>query len=336
MPATIHDVAKKAKVGIGTVSSVLNNSRPVNEDTRKRVLAAIAELNFVPNSSGRRLSLGKTNMIGVVIPYFSTPAQVERLRGAMSVLAESDYDVSLFTVETASQRKKILKTVPHHGRIDGLIIFSLNPTEEDLFHILQKNVPTVLVEAMHPDLNSIYLDDVGASQEAVEYLIKLGHRRIGYISDALDHAFGSHFCRNRYEGYCRALKNFGIPITAEYHRQGDVSREAARKMALYLLQLPNPPTAIFAYSDVQALGVLEAARDLNVSVPDELSVVGYDDIETAYFARLTTVRQRLYESGVSGVHLLLETMSGEGMPLKCIQLPTELIIRQTTAPPKER
>jgi len=333
VPATIHDVAKKAKVGIGTVSSVLNNSRPVNEETRKRVLAAIAELDFVPNSTGRRLSLGKTHMIGVVIPYFSTPAQVERLRGAMSVLAESDYDVSLFTVETASQRKKILETVPHRGRIDGLVIFSLNPTEEDLYHIIQKNVPTVLVEAKHPNLHNIHLDDVAAAREAVNYLIGLGHQKIGFISDALNDSFGSHFSRNRYKGYCQALKKVGIPINPNYHQQGKVTRETARQMTLSLLKLPEPPTAIFAYSDVQALGVLEAARDLNVDVPNQLSIIGYDDIEIAYFARLTTVRQQLYESGVKGVQLLFEVMNNPEMPLKCIQLPTQLVVRQTTAPP---
>ncbi|MCB0211703.1 MAG: LacI family DNA-binding transcriptional regulator [Anaerolineae bacterium] len=335
MPATIHDVAKKAKVGIGTVSSVLNNSRPVNEETRKRVLAAIAELDFVPNSSGRRLSLGKTHMIGVVIPYFSTPSQVERLRGAMSVLVDSEYDVSLFTVETASQRRKILKTVPHRGRIDGLIIFSLEPTEEDLQQIVQKDVPTVLVESKHAHLHSIYLDDVAAAKEAVRYLITLGHRKIGFISDKLNDSFGSLFSRNRYKGYCQALKEAGIPINPEYHQQGSVSRDKAREMTLHLLQMPDPPTAIFAYSDVQALGVLEAARDLHVDVPNALSVIGYDDIEIAYFARLTTVRQQLYDSGVKGVRLLFDVMNNPNLPLKYIQLPTELVIRQTTAPPPQ-
>lgn len=334
VPVTIHDVAKKANVGIGTVSSVLNNSRPVNKETRKRVLDAIAELGFIPHTTGRRLSMGKTNMIGVVIPYFSTPSQVERLRGAMSVLAESSYDVCLFTIETVSQRKKILKTVPHKGRIDGLIIFSIDPTEEDIHHIIQAHVPTVLVEAQHPDLHSIFLNDIKASQMAVEYLIELGHQKIGYISDALDNSIGAHFSRNRYDGYCRALKAASLPIRPDYCLQGPVNREAGRKMAIKLLNLADPPTAIFAYSDIQALGVLEAARELSINVPEELSVVGYDDIEIAYFVRLTTVKQQLFESGVRGVDLLNQVIDDPEMPLRRIQLPTRLVIRQTTAPPR--
>lgn len=336
MAATIHDVAKKAGVGIGTVSSVLNNSRPVNEATRQKVLAAIAELDFVPNPSGRRLSMGKTHTIGVVIPFFTIASQVERLRGVMSVVAGSEYDINLFTVETVSQRNKVLQTVPRRGRIDGLLIFSINPTEADLRRIRQENVPTVLVEASHPKLPHIYLDDVTAARKAVEYLIELGHQKIAYISDYLDDPFGSFFSRNRYTGYCQALAAANIPLRPEYHRQGWFGREEGRQMTTELLKLPDPPTAIFAFSDELALGVLEAARDLDIEVPGDLSVVGYDDIELATFAQLTTVRQQLFESGVQGVELLLETIEDPDAPPVHLELPTELIVRCTTAAPRQQ
>ncbi len=335
MAATIHDVARKAGVGIGTVSSVLNNSRPVNEKTRQKVLTAVAELDFVPNPSGRRLSLGKTHTIGVVIPYFTIASQIERLRGVMSVIAGSDYDINLFTVETIPQRNKILQTVPRRGRIDGLLIFSLNPTEADLRRIHRHNIPTVLVEASHPDLPHLFLDDVAAAQTAVEHLIQLGHRKIGYISDYLDDPFGSFFSRNRYQGYCQALKAADLPIQPEYHRQGCFGREDGREKTFELLNLPNPPTAIFTYSDDIALAVLEVARDLNLNVPGDLSVVGYDDIELANFAQLTTVRQYLFESGIQGVELLLDTIEHPDAPPSHHQLPTELIVRRTTASPSQ-
>jgi len=333
LAATIHDVAKKAGVGIGTVSSVLNNSRPVNETTRQKVLAAIAELDFVPNPSGRRLSMGKTHTIGVVIPFFTIASQVERLRGVMSVIGGTDYDISLFTVENVSQRSKTLQTVPHRGRIDGLLIFSLSPSDADLRRIRQENTPTVLVEASHPDLPHILLDDVAAAQSAVEYLIELGHRKIGYVSDYLDDPFGSFFSRNRYLGYRQALAGAGIPFRPKYHRQRGFGREEGRQMATELLNLSAPPTAIFAFSDELALGVLEAARDLNINVPGELSVVGYDDIELAKFAQLTTIRQHLFESGIQGVELLLNTIDNPDTPPLHLQLPTELIVRHTTGPP---
>lgn len=333
MPATIHDVAKRAGVGIGTVSSVLNNSRPVNEATRRRVLAAVAELDFLPNPSGRRLSMGKTHTIGAAIPFFTSASQIERLRGVMSVIASSDYDINLFAIETVAQRDKVLHTVPRRGRVDGLLIFSLNPTEGDLRRIFQENMPTVLVETAHPGLSYVFLDDIAGAQTAVQYLIELGHRKIGYISDYLDDPFGI-FSRNRYLGYCRAHEAAGIPIRLDYHLYDEHNRENGRRMAVSLLTLPDPPTAIFAYSDELALGVLEAARELNLAVPGDLSVMGYDDIELAHFAQLTTVRQHLFESGVQSVELLLDAIDNPDTSLTQLELPTELVIRQTTAPPK--
>lgn len=333
MTVTIHDVAKKAGVGIGTVSSVLNNSRPVNEATRQKVLEAIEALDFVPNPSGRRLSMGKTHNISVVIPFFTIASQVERLRGVMSVIAGSDYDISLFTIETITQRNQILQTVPRRGRTDGLLIFSITPTEADLHRIRQQNIPIVLVEASHPDLSHIFIDDVAAARVAVEHLVALGHRKIAYISDYLDDPFGSNFSRNRYKGYCQALDQAGIVVQPEYHRQGWFGREEGRQMTTELLDLDDPPTAIFAFSDEMALGVLDAARDLGVNIPGDLSVVGYDDIELANFAQLTTIRQHLFESGVQGVEFLLKTIDEPDAPVCHLQLPTELIVRSTTTPP---
>ena len=142
MPTTIHDVAKRAGVGIGTVSSVINNSRPVNDVTRQKVLAAIHELDFIPNPSGRRLSMGKTHTLGIIIPFFTGSSQVERLRGVMSVIASSDYDISIFTIETFIQRNKVLQTVPRRGRVDGLLIFSMNLNDNDVNRIFQEDIPT--------------------------------------------------------------------------------------------------------------------------------------------------------------------------------------------------
>lgn len=334
MPVTIHDVAERAGVGIGTVSSVLNDSRPVHEATRQKVLKAIAELDFVPNPSGRRLSIGKTHTVAVVITFFTSASQIERLRGAMSVIVESDYEISLFVVETVAQRDKILQTVPRRGRVDGLLIFSLNPTDEELNRIQQEDIPVVLVEAAHQDFSHIALDDVAGSRAAAQHLIDLGHQDIAYIGEKLDDAFGIFFSRNRYQGCRQALQAANLPIRPPCLGQGKQNREGGRQMALDLLQSDNPPTAIFAYSDEIALGVLEAARDLGMSVPDDLSLVGYDDIELAHFAQLTTVRQHLYESGKEGVKLLLDAIHQPDIPISQQQMPTELVIRHTTAPPR--
>lgn len=332
MPVTIHDVAKKAGVGIGTVSSVLNNSRRVSDGTRKRVLDAVVELDFVPNPSGRRLSMGKTHTIGVIIPYFTIPAQIQRLRGVMSVIADSDYDISLFAIETPAQRDKALQTVPHRGRIDGLLIFSLNPTPDDIRRILRHHIPAVMVEDRHPMLHSIFLDNVRAAQMAVNHLIDLGHKKIAYISELLDNQMG-RYSQDRYRGYRQALEVANITPRPDYFHQCWVSVDAGYKAARQLLSLSSPPTAIFTYSDVHALGALEAAREMGFNIPADLSIMGYDNIETARFAQLTTIRQHLFDSGLEGINLLLKAIETPDMPPTHIELTPELIVRGTTGPP---
>ena len=332
-PVTIHDVASKAGVGIGTVSSVFNCSRPVNEATRQKVLAAIKELGYTPNPIARRLSLGKTDTIGIIIPFFTIASQIERLRGVMSIIVGSDYEISLHSVETVAQRNEVLQKVAHRGSVDGLLIFSLNPTEKDLKRIKQSNVPTVLVESIQPKLSNIYLDDTAAAREAVEHLIGLGHRKIAYLSTHLDNSSGTLLSKNRYLGYCQALEAAGIPVNPEYNRQSRwFGIEDGRRLALEVLQLPDPPTAIFAFMDEMALGVLEAAREMGLRVPDDLSVVGYDDIRLSHSAQLTTVDQQLYETGVRGISLLLDLIENPDVPSASIQMSTHLVVRQTTAP----
>ena len=191
-----------------------------------------------------------------------------------------------------------------------------------------------MVEAYHPTLHSLLLDDTTATQNAVQYLIDLGHRKIAYINEPLDDPFGFPFSRNRYRGYCQALEKAGIPLNPNYYREDLYGREEGRKMALDLLSTSDPPTAICTYCDIYALGVLEAARELNLKVPHDLSVVGYDDIELARFAQLTTIRQHLFKSGILGIEMLLDAIHQTDTPTNQLQLSTELIVRRTTAPPK--
>ncbi len=331
MAATIHDVAKRAGVGIGTVSSVINNSRAVNEETRKRVMQAIAELDYTPHPAARQLSSGKTFNIGAIIPFFTRPAAVERLRGVMSVIAPSEYDFTLFSVETSAQRAEQLKDVPRRGRVDGLIIFSCPPTPREAQRILASNIPTVLIDGYHPDLNCIYIDNVAGGYTATKHLIELGHRRIGYLGDPIDDPIGFFVSRDRFQGYRRALDEAGIPFNPAYHREGQHSLESGREMARSLLQQPNPPTALFAFSDTIAFGVMEAAKELGLSIPDDLALIGFDDIELARLYGLSTMRQQLFQTGVTGAEMLLNLIGNPDTEQRQIQLSTELIVRHSTA-----
>ncbi len=331
---TIRDVARYAGVGIGTVSRVLNDSPSVAESTRGKVLSAIETLNYSPNQTARRLSRGKTMAIGVLVPFFTNASVVRRLQGIVSVLADSDYDLVLFDVEKTENRKKLLTNIASRKMVDGLLILSLRPHDRDMQHFLQAELPAVLVDAHHPQLSRIVVDNVCGALKAVNHLIDLGHTRIGYISDYRENPFNYSPTSDRFTGYSQALQAANIPYNAEYYREGALDREEARQLAHELLSLPEPPTAIFAYSDSQAIGVLQAAQDLDLQVPQDLAVIGYDDIETAVYLHLTTIRQSLYESGVRGAQLLLEIMESPLAEPVEIKLPIELVVRKTTAIPQ--
>jgi DNA-binding LacI/PurR family transcriptional regulator len=333
--ATIRDVAKKAGVGVGTVSRVLNNSQQVSDATRQRVLAVIEELDYAPSAVARRLSLGKALTIAVIVPFFTRPGFSERLNGVVNGLSRSEYDLLIHNIETAEQRAGLFRTHPRREYVDGALVLSLHPYDHEVSHLRRAGVPIVLIDSEHPSLGSFHqvrTDDVRGGRLATEHLLALGHTRIGFVGDVIDNAFNFISSRDRYQGYRQALAAHDLPLRLEYYAEGQHGREEARTLARTMLSLPEPPTAVFAASDTQAVGVLQAARDLGRRVPDELSVVGYDDIELAEIMGLTTVCQQLFESGQRGVELLLAKLEDPEMNPVHETLPIELVPRRSTAP----
>jgi DNA-binding LacI/PurR family transcriptional regulator len=325
--ATISEVARHAGVGIATVSRVLNGSPAVRDETRQRVLDAIAELGYAPNPAARALSTGRTLSVGVVAPFFTRPSVMQRLRGISQVLAGAGYRLVLFDVERPGQDWESFRTLP--GGLDGLLSISLCPPEADLARFEAAGMPVVLVD--HPDqrLPGVYTDDVAGGCLAAEHLLQLGHRRIAYIGDFEHNYHGFTSSAMRRIGYEKALAAAGLAAKPELVCRAPHGREAASALTRELLASDRPPTAIFAASDTQAIGVLAAAETLGLDVPGDLSVVGYDDIELARYAGLTTVAQPLEESGVRGAELLLAALEGAATDGR--QLPVELVIRSTTA-----
>ena len=339
MRATIRDVAKKASVGLGTVSRVLNDSPQVSEATRQRVQEVIAELDYHPNPIARRLSLGKTLTIAAAIPFFTRPSAVARLRGIANTLADTEYDLIVYDVETPERHEAYFTKLASGMQVDGVLVISLAPRKESLERIHNGGTPLVLVnvnDVRLSEFHRVVVDDVEGGEKATDHLIELGHRRIGHIGDPLDETYYFTSSKHRHEGYCRALKRAGLPVLPELHKQGSHGRYEARRLASEMLALPEPPTAIFAASDTQAAGVLEAARDAGMAVPQDLSVIGYDDIELAEHLGLTTIQQLLFESGERGVRALLEVISNPGLKPISDVLPTKLIVRNTTAPPRRQ
>jgi DNA-binding LacI/PurR family transcriptional regulator len=329
---TISDVARKAGVGVGTVSRVLNNSPRVSDATRKKVLRVMHELDYVPNPFARRLSLGKTLTLAVIVPFFTRPSFVERLRGIEAAIAETEYDLIVYNVESVDKRDEYFKRMSRPERIDGLVIISLSPSDEDVGRFRKSGVPTVLVDARHPDVPRVVVDDVRGGYLATRHLIELGHTRIAFLGDAYPNPFNFTSSHHRHAGYRKALHEAGIDPQPAYYVTGEHGRDVARELTHRLLSLDAPPTAVVAASDTQAMGALEAAREKGVSVPDALSLIGYDDIEIAEYLDLTTIHQPLFESGWRGTHLLFQIMQGEPTEIVC-QLPIRVAERGTTAPP---
>ncbi len=330
VPASIRDVALRAGVAVGTVSRVLNDAPGVAAETRCRVEEAITQLDYRPNRQARALSTGRTQTIGALVPFFTHPSAVTRLRGVVEALESSLYDLVLFNVGSATQRARHFGRAGLSDRVDGLLLVSLAPTDDEVSHFTAAGVACVLIDCEHPCLPRVVTDDVEGGRLATQHLIDRGHRRIGFIGDGADPAGRFVASPRRRAGWAGALRAAGLPAPPELARTGRHSEAEGRAAAAALLELPDPPSAIFAASDTQALGVLDAAAERGLDVPGDLAVVGFDDLEIAAHVGLTTVRQPLHESGDIGARLLLDALEGAlGDPAE-VRLGLELVARRTT------
>jgi DNA-binding LacI/PurR family transcriptional regulator len=331
--ATIRDVAKFANVSIATVSRVINDSGPVSEETRRVVEAAIEVLDYTPHPIAQQLSSGSTATIAVILPLLTQPSTTERLRGVQQGLTGSKFELVLYSVESPRQKQDYFSKLAHKSRIDGIISITLPPSDPLAEQLVNQGIPTVIIDAGHPKLSSVSIDNLKGGRMATGYLIELGHKKIALITDFIDNRFGFKTMIDRLEGYQQALEQAGLPFVSGYHRQTALDQEEAKLEAIELLKGDVRPTAIFAASDTQAIGVLEAAKEVGIGVPDELSVIGFDDIRDAQYTGLTTIRQQLFESGMRGANRLLEMIaSGDDRPRQ-ENLELELVRRETTAPP---
>jgi LacI family transcriptional regulator, galactose operon repressor len=326
---TIYDVAKDAGVSITTVSRMLNDPDKVNSETRKRVLASIDKLSFVPKAEARARAMQKSGRIGVITPFFTAPSFSQRLRGIAGALSPKNYELVIYTVDSTDHLQRYLSTLPITGNLDGLIILSLQIGDTEAHRLIDHDLPAVLIEFPHPDLNCVEIDDVQGGYMATTYLLRKGHRRIAFLGDTDLPEYSIHPVNLRLSGYRQALKKSGINLPETFVRLAPYSQEQTRQVARELFSLPKPPTAIFAATDFQALGVLKAARQLNVEVPQHLAVIGFDDLDMAEYADLTTVSQHLDESGRLAVEILITQIESSSQLPRHVKIPLTLIERKT-------
>lgn len=328
---TIYDVAELSGVSISTISRVLNSPDKVNPDTRQLVMSAIDQLGFVPKAEARARAMQSTNRIGVITPFFTAPSFVQRLRGVAGRLSRENYELVIYPVDSEEQLQGYLSSIPVMRNLDGLIIMSLAVESSDVERLLSNKMETVLIEFSNDQLNSIVIDDFQGGRLVAEHLVQKGYKSFGFLGDIEPPERNIiHPVRSRLEGFQSVLKEAGLQLPSKNIKQAFYAHESSREAAHELLTMPNRPSAIFAASDNQALSIMKVARQLNMQIPGDVAVVGFDDIDMADYVDLTTVRQHLDESGRLSAEMVLGRIADPSRATQHIYLPLNLIERQTT------
>lgn len=328
-PHTIYDVAKAAQVSISTVSRVLNKPEKVNEATRSAVLEVINKLEFVPKAEARARALKEFRRIGVLTPFFTAPSFVQRLRGVASALQSTSYELVIFAVDSLSALNSYLETLPLTGNLDGLIVLSLQFSDHYASQLVNHGLETVLIEYPQRILSSVEIDDIAGGRMAAEYLLKKGHRKLGFAGDTTIPDFGIHPISLRLRGFREGLQEAGLRLEEENTLLVTYDVESTRQRAREFLTSSQRPTGIFAATDLQAIGILRAARDLGLRVPQDLAILGFDDLDVAEYTGLTTISQHLDESGRVAVELLLSRLVDTARSIQHINLPLNIVERET-------
>lgn len=327
---TITDVASAAGVSVATVSKVINGRYGVASSTSDRVLEVVNALGFESSLVARSLRSHRTHVIGILVAEFE-PFSAEILKGAGAGLGDSAYELLAYTGARlsggAGWERRYLSRLSG-TLIDGAII--VTPTVVDA----DAGIPLVAIDPHTgpAELPTVESDNLNGGLLATRHLLAIGHRRIGFLAGRPD----LESSRLREAGYRQALTEAGIEVDPALIRSSDYRRETAHGPALDLLSRPDRPTAVFAANDLSAIGTMEVARDLGLDVPGDLSVIGFDDIPEATRTSppLSTVSQPIQAMGAAAVELLIDLLEGRTPPAHHIRLPTSLVLRSTTAPPR--
>jgi LacI family transcriptional regulator len=329
---TILHVAKEAGVSFGTVSRVLNDDKHVRPETRERVLKAISRLGFVANRHARILAGGKTGTIGVLVPDLGTEYIGEIMRGVDSEIGLAGREILLYTTHRDAAKEAACVSTCLTGMTDGMLLVLPRNPADFVGKLIKRKYPFVFIDHQGTGKGCAAVGSANwqGGYKTTEYLIGLGHRRIGFITGWMD----LDAAQNRLQGHQAALRMHHIAEDPDLIFEGTFNQADGYIGGQHLLGLPKPPTAVFASNDVMAMGVMDAAREKGLRVPEDLSVAGFDDIHQAaeVHPALTTVRQPLEKMGRVASQMLLEMLSNPAARTDRIELPTELVIRESCGP----
>jgi LacI family transcriptional regulator len=332
----MRDVAERAGVSVTTVSHVINETRPVSDELRRRVLASMDELGYQPNRLARSLRRGQTHTIGMIIPDNANPFFAEMARGVEDTSFENGYSLILCNSDGDLDKELLYTNTLVEKRVDGILFVAAGLSTDRILDLQTRKTPLVVVDRDLPDaaVDSVLTDNAQGGWLATRHLIELGHRRIACITGPSDVTPSA----DRVTGYRQAMREEGIPIDEALIVKGDFRYDSAYRASTELLQMQDPPTAIFACNDLMAVAAMRAALEQGQQVPDDLSVVGFDDVRLAAFANppLTTIAQPKYEMGVVAATMLLQRMRYHERPAHRRVFETSLVTRRSTAPARGR
>ena len=325
---TIRDVARQAGVSHQTVSRVINGSGDVLPETRAVVEAAIDDLGYRPSAIARSMARGLTHTLAIISPNLTDYTFASVVEGAEIEARQHNYFVLSSSASDPQAFRELVDELVGHRRVDGLIV--INPYADERYQQVPENFPVVFVGARSHDANvcSISLDDDMVAYEATQHLLSLGHKRIGLVTGPME----EDCSQDRLAGFRRALSEAGVAFDEALVFEGDWSASSGRDALLDFVKKGNVPTAVFAQNDRMAMGVLRAARDVNLNVPDQLSVIGVDDMPlSSYFdPPLTTMRQDMPLIGQEAIRKLMEIIQNKPVETSVIKLPAQLVVRQST------
>ncbi|QCJ44735.1 LacI family transcriptional regulator [Bacillus sp. S3] len=327
--ATIHDVAKLANVSIATVSRVTSNEEVVNEKTKKRVLKAMEELGYLPNSAARTLRMAQSNIIVVLMINIKNSFFSEFIRGIEEVAREAGYYLLIGSTDGDTEKEKEYINLIRESRADGVILTTANAQADTAIDKISQNSPMVLTfdYIPNPDIPSISIDNESASRKITNHLVELGHHRIAHITGDMKRLQS----QTRLAGYKQAFYQHNLLIDESLIQEGGYLLEDGYSAAQKLLAFENRPTAIYGGNDNVAIGALKAVQDAGLRVPEDIAIVGFDDIDMARYTNpgLTTIHQPRYEIGKRAMDLLLKKIKKEKIDRPHIILEDQLMIRQS-------
>jgi DNA-binding LacI/PurR family transcriptional regulator len=329
---TIQDVARAAGVAASTVSRYLNGQLKVSPATEAKVLEAVSELSYVPNAAARNLARRRSGVIGFVVPEISNPYFGAIADYVVEAVEQHGSLVLLCSHRSQSVKQSSYIDLLASGAIDGMLYLGSFRSNERLAVAIADGLPVVVVDepiAGLPPVHTVVMDDYAGGYQATSYLVALGHRRIAFVSGPAE--LGS--VQERYRGYRDALRKGGIGTEGQVSLAGQFTEQFGMSALPHLLAPAEPPTAAFVASDYIALGLISAAEAHGIRVPDELSVVGFDDIRFSQYVqpRLTTIRSPLERLAQVGVELLFDRLQNPAAPARTEVLPVELVIRESAA-----